>query len=59
VLLAIKAANSSSMMRHQFRSMRAAQTKEGTDDKVDADMADKVCLSTGSWKPRFAHVIIG
>jgi hypothetical protein len=59
VLLAIEAANSSSMMQCQFGSTRAAQTKEGIDDKVDAEMANKVSLSAESRKPRFAHVIIG
>jgi hypothetical protein len=35
--LAIKAANSSSMARHQFRLTRVMQTLEGTGDKVDAE----------------------
>ncbi len=59
VLLAIKAANSSSMARRQFGSTRAAQTEEGTGDKVDTKVADRVSLSTGSRKPRFARVVIG
>jgi hypothetical protein len=33
--------------------------KEGTGDKVDAEVADRVSLSTGSRKPRFARVVIG
>jgi hypothetical protein len=59
MLLAIKAANSSSMVRCQFGSTRAAQAEEGTGDKVDTEVADRVSLSTGSRKPRFAHVVIG
>jgi hypothetical protein len=48
VLLAIKAANSSSMVRCQFGSKRAAWMEEGTGDKVDAEVADKVSLSARS-----------
>jgi hypothetical protein len=48
VSLTIKAANSSSMARHQFGSMRAAWTEESTGDKVDAEVADRVSLSAGS-----------
>jgi hypothetical protein len=59
VLLAIKAANSSSMAWRQFGSTRAAWTKEGTSNKVDAEVIDRVSLSVGSQKPRFAHVVIG
>jgi hypothetical protein len=59
VLLAIKAANSSSMAWHQFGSTRAAWTKEGTSNKVDVEVIDRVSLSVGSQKPRFAHVVIG
>jgi hypothetical protein len=33
--------------------------KEGTGDKVDAEVADRVSLSTGSRRPRFARVVIG
>jgi hypothetical protein len=57
-LLAIKATNSSSMMRHQFGSTRATQAEEGISDKVDAEVTDRVSLSAGSWKPRFPHVVI-
>jgi hypothetical protein len=32
---------------------------EGTGDKVNAEVADRVSLSAGSQKPRFAHVVIG
>jgi hypothetical protein len=39
--------------------MRAARKEEGTDDKVDAEVADRVSLSAGSRKPRFARVVIG
>jgi hypothetical protein len=39
--------------------MRAVWTEEGTGDKVDAEVADKVSLSVGSQKPHFAHVVIG
>jgi hypothetical protein len=46
VLLVIKAANSSSMVRHLFGSTRVAQTEEGTADKVDTEVADRVSLST-------------
>jgi hypothetical protein len=31
---------------------------EGTGDKADAEVADRVSLSVGSWKPRFTHVVI-
>jgi hypothetical protein len=48
VLLVIKVANSSSMTRHQFGLMRAARTEEGTSDKVDAEVADRVSLLAGS-----------
>jgi hypothetical protein len=58
VLLAIKAANSSSMARRQFGLTRAAQTEEGTDDKVGSEVANRVSLSAGSRKPHFAHVLI-
>jgi hypothetical protein len=57
VLLAIKEANSSSMSRRQFRSMRAARTEEGTDNTVDAEVADRVSMSAKSRKPRFDRVI--
>jgi hypothetical protein len=59
VLLMIKATNSSCMVRRQFRSTRAARTKEGTNDKVDAEVADRVSLLAGSRKPRFPRVVIG
>jgi hypothetical protein len=59
VLLAIKATNSSSMAWCQFGSTRAAQTEEGTGDKVDPEVADRVSLLTGSRKPLFARVVIG
>jgi hypothetical protein len=59
VLLVIKEANSSSMARRQFGSTRAVQTEEGTGDKFDAEVTDRVTLSTGSQKPRFTHVVIG
>jgi hypothetical protein len=39
--------------------MRAARTVEGTSDKVDAKVADRVSLSAGSRKPRFSRVVIG
>jgi hypothetical protein len=55
VLLAIKAANFSSMARRQFGSTRVARTEEGTDDKV----ANRMSLSARSQKPRFPHVVIG
>jgi hypothetical protein len=42
--LAIKAANSSSMARCQFESMRVVRTEEGTGDKVDAEVVDRVSL---------------
>jgi hypothetical protein len=58
VLLAIKVANSSSMSRRQFGSMRATWTEERTDDKVDVEVADRVSLSVSSQKPRFTHVVI-
>jgi hypothetical protein len=58
LLLAIKAANSSSMVRHQFGSPRVVLTEEGSDDKVDAEVVDRVSLSTGSRKPLFARVVI-
>jgi hypothetical protein len=45
-------------MQRQFGSMRVAQTEEGTDDKVDVEVADRVSLSAESRKPRFAHVVI-
>jgi hypothetical protein len=48
VLLAIRAANSSSMARRQFGSTRATRTEEGTGDKVDAKVANRVSLSAGS-----------
>jgi hypothetical protein len=47
------------MTRHQFGSMRAAWTEEGIGNKVDVELADWVSLSAGSWKPRFARVVIG
>jgi hypothetical protein len=53
------AANSSSMVWRQFGSTRAARTEEGTSDKVDAEVTDKVSLSVGSRKPYFARVVIG
>jgi hypothetical protein len=59
VLLAIRATNSSSMVRRQFGSTRAARTEEGTGDKVDAEVTDRVSLSAGSRKPRFARVVNG
>jgi hypothetical protein len=59
VLLAIKAANSSSMTRRQFESTKATRMEDGTGDKVDAEVADRVSLSPGSRKPRFAWVVIG
>jgi hypothetical protein len=58
VLLVIKATNSSSMVWRKFGSMRAAQTEEGTNDKVDAKVADKVSLSVGSRKARFVRMVI-
>jgi hypothetical protein len=58
VLLAIKAINSSSMAWRQFRLTRVVQTEEGTDEKVDVEVAGRVSLSTGSWKPCFARVVI-
>jgi hypothetical protein len=58
VLLAIKAANSSSMAWCQFESMRAVRTLEGTRDTIDAEVSDRVSLSAGRQKPRFARVII-
>jgi hypothetical protein len=59
MLLAIKATNSSFVARHQFGSTRAVWTEEGTGDKVDAKVADRVSLSVDSWKPRFSRVVIG
>jgi hypothetical protein len=59
VLLAIKAANSSSMARRQFGSIRVAWMEEGTSDKIDVQVADRVSLSAGSWKPHFPHMVIG
>jgi hypothetical protein len=44
----INVANSSSMVRHQFRPTRVAWTEEGTGDKADAEVADRVSLSAGS-----------
>jgi hypothetical protein len=38
--------------------MRVAWSEEGTSDKTDAKVADRVSLVTVSWKPRFAHVVI-
>jgi hypothetical protein len=34
------------------------QTEEGTGDKVGAEVANRVSLSAGSWKPRFTCVVI-
>jgi hypothetical protein len=59
VLLAIKATNSSSMAWYQFRSTRAARTEEGTGDKVDTEVVDRVSLSAESQKTRFTRVVIG
>jgi hypothetical protein len=33
--------------------------EEGTNDKVDAEVADKVSLSIESQKPCFARMVIG
>jgi hypothetical protein len=33
--------------------------EEGTGDKVDAEVADRVSISAESRKPRFPHVVIG
>jgi hypothetical protein len=41
-------ANSYSMARCQFGSARAAQTEEGTGDRVGTKVADSVSLSAGS-----------
>jgi hypothetical protein len=38
--------------------MREAQMEEGTGGKVDAEVANRVSLSLGSWKPCFPHVVI-
>jgi hypothetical protein len=46
------------MARRQFGLTRAAQTEEGTDDKVGSEVANRVSLSAGSRKPHFAHVLI-
>jgi hypothetical protein len=35
-----------------------AWTEEGTRDKIDTKVADRVSLATVSRKPRFAHVVI-
>jgi hypothetical protein len=59
VFLVIKAANSSSTTQCQFGSARVAWTKEGTVDNVGAEVANRVSMSIGSRKPRFAHVVIG
>jgi hypothetical protein len=59
VLLVIKAANSASMVQRQFGSTRVARMEEGTSDKVDAKVADRVSLSTSSRKACFAHIVIG
>jgi hypothetical protein len=48
VLLAIKEANSSSMVRRQFGSARAAWIDEGTSDKVGVEVANRVSLSVES-----------
>jgi hypothetical protein len=59
VLLVIKVANSSSMVQHQFGSMRAALTEDGASNKVGAEVVDRVSLLAGSWKARFIRVVIG
>jgi hypothetical protein len=46
------------MVQHQFRSMRATRMDEGTGDKAEAEVADRVSLSAGSQKPHFVHVVI-
>jgi hypothetical protein len=33
--------------------------EEGTNDKVDAEVADRVSLSIESQKPRFTRMVIG
>jgi hypothetical protein len=43
----IKVANSSSMARRQFGSTRAAWMEEGTNDKVDVEVADRVSSAAG------------
>jgi hypothetical protein len=48
VLLVIKSANYSTMAWHQFESARATWTEVGTNDKADAEVANRVSLSTGS-----------
>jgi hypothetical protein len=58
MVLVINVANSSSMVQHQFRSMRATRMDEGTGDKAEAEVADRVSLSAGSQKPHFVHVVI-
>jgi hypothetical protein len=39
--------------------MRVALTEEGTSEKVDAEVADRVSLSVRSWKPHFPRMVIG
>jgi hypothetical protein len=39
--------------------MRVTWTKEGTGDKVDTEVADRVSLLAGSQKPHFTRVVIG
>jgi hypothetical protein len=39
--------------------MRATWTEEGTGDKVNAEVADRVSLLAESQKPYFALVVIG
>jgi hypothetical protein len=57
-LLMIKATNSSSIALRQFGSTRATQMEEGTNDKVNAKVADRVSLSVNGQKPHFTYVVI-
>jgi hypothetical protein len=57
ILLAIKVAYSSSMTRCQDGSARAAWTEVGIRESGDDEVVDKVSLSAGSRKPRFARVV--
>jgi hypothetical protein len=42
-----------------FHGAMPVQIDEGTGNTFDAEVADKMSLSSSSRKPRFTHVVIG
>jgi hypothetical protein len=47
------------MAQCQDGLVRATRMEVGTGESGDDEVANSVSLSADSWKPRFAHMVIG